>query len=330
MSDDSNNHINRTSQPITLHPDKLINKFESFISNISRNRMVKKRSLDIKYNQVNDALINACTSLVYFLNNEVDAITSSDYKLQLSNETIESIREVIERALVQAVRAASEVGDFVLINKLTHAAVGFATAVAHKTNDNAPLLTPRIFGEVITSISKTKASHSKVKALWKCFIQDVASGSSLKLLSSAPSSYELNAMLSSLGERNKVSAALTLYRQMADNDADVTIEGDAYTASILFGILENSITNGGVKNNNDGVHSISRGVKIVEDASPCWQWNEALSLLETFSSSQLNNFAYAALLKINERATEIYCGSGTQHNGVQCAMSVLERMKVSS
>ena len=113
----------------------------------------KKRSLEPKatkdesrsYN-VNDALINACTSLVYFLNNEADSLNTLDNQLQLSTETVESIRQVLEMVLVQAVRAASEVGDFVLINKLIHAAVGYATAIAHKTNNTAPLLTPRIFG----------------------------------------------------------------------------------------------------------------------------------------------------------------------------------------
>jgi len=231
IDDDDDNRINRAQQdasshPLTLQPDKLIQKLESFIPNISRNRMAKKkRSLDPKAakdepndNKVNDALINACTSLVYFLNNEADSltITSDNNKLlQPYSETVESIREVLEMVLVQAVRAASEVGDFVLIHKLIHAAVGYASAIAHKTNNTttAPLLTPRIFGEVITSISKTKASHSKVKSLWNLFINDVAGDdSSPKILSSAPSSYELNAMLTSLSERNKVSAALTLYR----------------------------------------------------------------------------------------------------------------------
>eukprot|EP00984_Skeletonema_dohrnii_P012466 scaffold5060_cov123-Skeletonema_dohrnii-CCMP3373.AAC.4 len=299
----------------------------------------KKRSLEPKatkdesrsYN-VNDALINACTSLVYFLNNEADSLNTLDNQLQLSTETAESIRQVLEMVLVQAVRAASEVGDFVLINKLIYAAVGYATAIAHKTNNTAPLLTPRIFGEVITSMSKTKASHSKVKSLWNLFLNDVASDSSPKILSSAPSSYELNAMLTSLSERNKVSAALTLYRRMAEDEVGVKIEGDAYTASILFGMLADSISNGGVRNTNDRVaNNFAAADDVIdEDASPCWQWNEALGLLDTFSSLQLNNFAYAALLKVNERATEVYCEAGMRHNGVQCAMSVLERMKTDS
>ena len=53
-----------------------------------------------------------------------------------------------------------------------------------------------------------------------------------------------------------------------------------------------------------------------------------MSLLDTFQPSQLNNYAYAALLKVNEVATEEYSHDGIRHNGVRCAMSVLERMKV--
>lgn len=360
MNGDNNKRKVDASHPLTIQPDKLIQKLESFIPNISRNRMAKKQRLldsdntvrgskSKSHTNVNDALINACTSLVYFLNNEADSLnTDSNHhhqSLQLSTETVKSIRQVLEMVLVQAVRAASEVGDFVLIQKLVHAAVGYATAVANKNNNPSPLLTPRMFGEGITSMSKTKASHSKVKSLWNLFLNDVAArrssddeSSSPQILSSAPSSYELNAMLKSLSERNKVSAALTLYRNMVveSNGNGVMIEGDAYTASILFGMLADSIRNGGgVRNFHDKVNRFEAN-EVIEDgdvpASPCWQWNEALRLLDTFSSNnvKLNNFAYAALLKVNEQATEVYCEAGMRHNGVQCAMSVLEKMKVSN
>ena len=344
-----------TTHPLTSQPDKFISKLESFISNISRNRMTKKkRSLldpkSAKYDpnnnhNVNDALINACTSLVYFLNNEAGSLSSntspssSDNSInilqqQLTDDVVvHSIRESLEMVLVQAVRAASEVGDFVLINKLIHAAVGYATAVAKQTNNDVPLLTPRIFGEVITSISKTKASHSKVKSLWNLFIRDVAANNNdTRILSSAPSSYELNVMLTSLSERNKVSAALTLYRLMIEGVDGIVIEGDAYSASILFAMLADSIANGGTRSTTirDDFSRLSDDMKDDDVVSPCWQWKESISILNTFSSTQLNNFAYAALLKVNEQATEVYSDTGARHNGVQCAMSVLERMKVSN
>jgi hypothetical protein len=347
-----------TAHPLTSQPHKFISKLESFISNISRNRMTKKKRslLDPKKSakddtnnnnhNVNDALINACTSLVYFLNNEAGSLSTNTppssfdnsiniLQQQLTDDAVvHSIRESLEMVLVQAVRAASEVGDFVLINKLIHAAVGYATAVAKQTNNNVPLLTPRIFGEVITSISKTKASHSKVKSLWNLFIRDVAANNNdTRILSSAPSSYELNAMLTSLSERNKVSAALTLYRRMIEGVDGIVIDGDAYSASILFAMLADSIANGGTRATTirDNFSRLPDDIKDDDDVdSPCWQWKEAISILNTFSSAQLNNFAYAALLKVNEQATEVYSDVGARHNGVQCAMSVLERMKVSN
>ncbi|KAL3776939.1 hypothetical protein ACHAW5_009251 [Stephanodiscus triporus] len=54
-----------------------------------------------------------------------------------------------------------------------------------------------------------------------------------------------------------------------------------------------------------------------------------MALLDTFGPTQLNNHAYAALLKVNERAVEKYNADATttRHNGVRCAMAVLERMK---
>ena len=65
-----------------------------------------------------------------------------------------------------------------------------------------------------------------------------------------------------------------------------------------------------------------------------------MTLLDTFHSNQLNNHAYAALLKVNECAVEEYSKINNclaalttmttklrRHNGVKCAMDVLERMK---
>jgi pentatricopeptide repeat protein len=166
------------------------------------------------------------------------------------------------------------------------------------------------------------------------FIRDVAANNKdTRILSSAPSSYELNAMLTSLSERNKVSAALMLYRRMIEGVDGIVIEGDAYSASIIFAMLADSIANGGTRSTTIGENfsRLSGDTKDDDDVvSPSWQWKEAISILNTFSSTELNNFAYAALLKVNEQATEVYIDAGARHNGVQCAMSVLERMKVSN
>ena len=319
--------------PSALQPNELLQKLTSFSSNISRLRTSRKRYMaskrrgskdEMKVNS--DALIRACTSLDYFLRDETERSSPTDtLVLNLDEATTESMREMLEMVLIQSIRASSEVGDFVLLLKLVHAAVDYATAIANNSSTSVATLTPRIFGEAITSLGNTKASLSKIKSLWNFFVHDVATSEN-QILSSPPSSYELNAMLASLRDRNRVSAAMKLYR-------GTQIKGDAYTASILFGMLADSVPNDGFawnhRNKRDGgaldeTKSTDEGMYI----SPCWQWNEAMELLDTFSPSQLNNYAYAAILKVNERATEEY-NTDTRHDGVKCAMSVLKRMKVS-
>ena len=149
-------------------------------------------------------------------------------------------------------------------------------------------------------------------------------------------------------------------------EAAAFLRGDAHTASALFGMLAESISStssppssgrsatgdpGGGAAASAAVAAAGAASSPADDdegrrgyVSPCWQWNEAMSLLGTFSPAQLNNHAYAALLKVNERAVEV-CNDGDakdsttastattmmrRHNGVRCAMAVLERMKVNN
>lgn len=63
-------------------------------------------------------------------------------------------------------------------------------------------------------------------------------------------------------------------------------------------------------------------------SSPCWQWNEAKSILDDFENRiELNNQVYAAALKVNEQAMVLYKFPGNKHPGAKCAMSILERMQ---
>ena len=323
-----------------------------------------------------------------------------DETTSISTTTLSSsIQTTLESALLQSIRGTSDVHDFILLRKLIYEAVEYATAYANvvsisaqaadvnyssSTNNNRyrqqsqpqpvvimynGILSPRIFGEAITSISKIpKVSLSKVKSIWNLYVYDVIGGSNDEkkegmemmmeqrriLLSSPPSSYELNVMLSVLSERQKVVAALKLYRQVAveESTASSCMKGDAYTASILFGMLADSImtSSATANNNNNNRHGATiqgeRGRskegygddddKVEQQQSPCWQWNEAISLLDTFSSSSstdtcLNNYAYAALLKVNELATAssktMAAATSSSHNGIKCAMLVLDRMK---
>ena len=339
-SDDTDS---QNQQPVSLHPIELQSKLSSFSSNINRYRMLKKRLEDTHDVKANDnALIGACNSLYYFLRDETDklstSLSSTTTILQWDVTMIESIQTTLESALIQSIRGTSEVGDFVLLNKLVHGAVDYATVISKvssstESKSNVAILSPRIFGEAITSLSNiSKASLSKVKSLWNFYIYDIIVNNNSSnndgpgILSSPPSSYELNAMLLALSERKKVSAALKLYRQTIANEEKIGMKGDAYTASILLGMMADSISSGG-----QGGKDTSLSLAIGKDSpiSPCWQWNEAISLLDTFNEPyQLNNYAYAALLKVNECAAMKYSDENNRHNGVKCAMYVLERMKV--
>lgn len=346
---------------------------------------------------IDNALIGACNSLVYFLRDEASkfmslasssstslstedstsskALPTIQATILINDETTNSLRELLEMVLIQTIRASSEVGNFVLLNKIVVAAVEYAHAfvvyvssgVGSSSSEDGEtptsataLLQPRIFGEAIASISKTKASVSKVKSLWNYFVHDVARldiqklcppkeesesssskpsntsyPSSTTILASPPAAYELNAVLSALADRGKVRAAIKLYRQFAVDTS--LIEGDAYTASILFGMLSDSISSSGskvggdnYKENKTAASDVEEGAAGDQDAttSPCWQWNEAIELLSSFSPHQMNNVAYATLLKVNEKATEEYRKGASRHNGVKSALLVLERMKV--
>ncbi|EED86401.1 predicted protein [Thalassiosira pseudonana CCMP1335] len=389
-NDDIHNKNDGDALPLTIQSggELFRSKMESFSSNVSRLRVKRKRHMlnrsgnnsdrggkgEESIASIDNALIGACNSLVYFLRDEATTILIND-------ETTNSLRELLEMVLIQTIRASSEVGNFVLLNKIVVAAVEYAHAFvvyvssgvggssgssssSSSEDGETPtsataLLQPRIFGEAIASISKTKASVSKVKSLWNYFVHDVARldiqklcppkeelesssskpsntsyPSSTTILASPPTAYELNAVLSALADRGKVRAAIKLYRQFAVDTS--LIEGDAYTASILFGMLSDSISSSGskvggdnYKENKAAASDVEEGAAGDQDAttSPCWQWNEAIELLSSFSPHQMNNVAYATLLKVNEKATEEYRKGASRHNGVKSALLVLERMK---
>ena len=308
------------NRPLSVEPIKLHEKLTSFASNINRLRSRRRGSPKQARKRDSDDIINACSSLIYFMSDETAKLSSSSLDVSWNDAAIESIRGVLESSLIQSTRALSEVGDFVLISKLAHSAGDYAAALADRTGVSTGFIPPRVFGEAIASLSKTKASISKIKSLWNYFTLDVAPAEPA-VLSSGPGAYEMNAMLTSLADRGKVSAALKLYRLMSGaDDSGLRIRGDAYTSSIMFGMLADSISAGRFRQKN----------QEAVNASPCWQWNEAIALLDTFERNQLNNYAYAALIKVNERATVAFGNDSNQrHNGVSSAMAILERMRVS-
>jgi hypothetical protein len=165
--------------------------------------------------------------------------------------------------------------------------------------------------------------------LWELEDQDENNG----ILTSSPSAFEVNCWIRMLARKGKWRAALKVVREKAD------LPTDEYTASALLNMLEESIltdrmgsgsSNLGVmdhKNKGEGGGVVRQHVN--GSSSPCWQWNEAQTILKEFAvAGKTNNHVFAAALKVNQRAMERYQVPGRKHAGAKFAMSILEQMKV--
>lgn len=337
------------SLPTPWQPDEMIAKFKSYASNIRRTRNSMK-SIKVKHQSKKERELklspdptskSAIRSLLYTLKNEARAwIEGIDYdensqKEMLQENSLPELREALNHALIQAIRASSDHKDYSMILKIVDAAVAYVEVFAKSTRGEAvagvrngpPLLEARIFGEAISELSRTKASDSKLKKLWKLFI-GLSVGDESGILVSKPSAFELNAMILALGKRGRVRAALEIYTNYTDRKeterGEIQIEPDAYTASALLSVLADSIA--------AKAEPIS-SVKKTSDTriSPCWEWNEVNAVLDYFESKMtLNNRVYTAALKVNEEAMDLYRYPGNQHLGAKAAMSILERMQVRS
>lgn len=208
-------------------------------------------------------------------------------------EMEDGLGDALCSSLIRSFRSCGQAGDYRMILALLKSAVTFVRG--------QPMLSPRVFGEAIDALSRTTASVSKLKQVWK-LVQ-----SSSGVLTEPVGAFELNVMLKALGHANKVHAALSLYRTTDD------IEGDAFTASTLLNMLTASIRD------NQG---------IADDwtaDTPCWQYQEGMQVLRDFSN-HLNNHVISSALKLNERSSQVFFESGRRHNGAKAALSLLGYM----
>ena len=196
------------------------------------------------------------------------------------------------------------------------------------------------------------------------------SKSNAYILDSYPGAFELNSMINALSRHNKLRAALNLYKDVSKSPQTIEtkeqlsvigiktcpIEIDAYTISSIFNILAESIPEPDPSITDDLYISDSslpggktqkrkRGKDKLQRDSPCWQWREAMEILDELSISNkkhhfsavgsrngrmpLNNYVYSALLKVNEKASELFQSNKNRHNGAQVAMEILQHMRVS-
>ena len=288
---------------------------------------------------------NPAKSLVNFLSkSKFSFVPDND-----NTETMQAPKEVepFSRAVVQAIRLASESGDYKLIIHLVEASVQYA--------NQHPIIMPRVFGEAIDGISKTSANIAKIKQLWNLGTSD----ESKAFLTEPLGTFELNIMIKAIASRGKIRAALSLYQEYtqqssspqpavanategadsSDSSTDPShapqqppILPDPYTLSSIFSALQESIADDQLtKLQNSTQLGVETNGNIAAQSSQCWQWNDAMNIFTSYMSQEssksnppLNNHVFASLLKLNERVSEVYPPSA--HNGPRMALYLLNTM----
>lgn len=242
------------------------------------------------------ALLKPARSLAYFLE-------SHTYR----NHDKALIVEPLQRAVVQAVRAASGINDYRLILQLLNASIHFATA----NDDRTAVLDTRIAGETISALSRTAVNINKIKAAWNK-VTDTRTR-----WTRAVGSLEVNAMLQAFIDRGKVRVALTFFHEYI-------CATDAYSISIVFNGLAKSITDSQKPTDNVTALENSELVpKLLASLSSCWQWNEAMVLLDSTNASDWNNPVLTSVLQLNERAAQVF----PDHDGPARVIFLIDIMK---
>lgn len=309
-----------TQENSPMEPSELIRKFHSYATNISRTRKgiksITVTQQDIQGDMTkktvplvpSPASLSAIRSLIYMMNNEINAMDRYRETLEFSDQDHSSLVSTLNRAIIQAIRASSDNGDYNMITKLVNTTIEYANGM--KQLYGIHILDARIFGEAITEMSNTKASYSKLKRLWTLMVEVDP------ILFRKPTSYELNSIISAHIGRRKVRGALDFHQTHGQE-----FGRDEFTASALMNLLADSITFNEPDITKD-VQNHTTGV------SPCWQWNEAEILMNDFERlSLVNNQVYASALKVNEKAMELYRTPGNRHYGAKIAMSIFKRMQ---
>ena len=231
-----------------------------------------------------------------------------------AKDPILSHTEVLERALIPAIRQAGESNDYRVILRLISGGITFA-------KDN-PILTPRIFGEALNALSQTQANASKLKSVWNTMIGNSNNSTSPNavpmFLRSPPTAFELNTFLRAMAAHGKLKACIDIYqtycvKKFGENKmslSKVYIQPDAYTISILMSILTDSISRGqkmcdpvnfstartnqmsknrlNMKGHQD-IWSIQESLQSRMESltySTCWQWNTAVEILGNISNDE--------------------------------------------
>jgi Smr domain len=308
-----------------------------------------------------DDFLRPSRSLARYLNsNRLSAILHNSHRNGYSNvdkehQKLQLIYDYIHRAVIQAIRSAALANDYKLILLLVQSMQSFwfdslSTTTSHSTIhskfDNRTSLQPRIIGEAISGLTKTSVNINKIRSFWKLYFPDKAALQQDRHFGQ-PTSVEINAMIRSLIQFGKIRAALNIYHDMVEIC-------DSYTVSLLLNSLRDSIMS--TSSTLVGTNSTSTerepqqlsatisilpqiqndDVLTIAPASSwlsqyCWQWNEAIQLLDSaIEYSQLNNPIISSLLRLNKQTT---IRDGIQHhNGPLYTIQIialLQQLKIS-
>ena len=277
-------------------------------------------------------LPSSCWALVHLLQTIPTEQTEEDEKKEVF------IRKTMNDVIIQALRFAGDVNDYRYISTLMDACIQYHTSSSNKSKKL--LLDTRLFGEAIRSLATTKsAGPSKLRHMWNKL------WNSHHLVTHPPTAFELNTMIAALGgQHHKIAAAFQLYTTYctlnnATTEAQPTIQPDTYTYSTLLEVLNKSIalTNANTSYmqnietipifSTDSPNSSSKLLKSYTSTS-FWQWRTALELLDSAANQNvtLNNFVYAAALKVNEQAATMTEHGYYYHNIAKGAMDILTHM----
>ncbi len=320
----------------------------SYVDNLQKSRKTKGE-------------IKAVYSLANFLESNTfqkEENRHGKHEIQISSVSSDpmlSHSEVLERALIPAIRQAGESNDYRVILRLIRGGIAFA--------NGHPILTPRIFGEALNALSQTQANAGKLKSVWNTMTGISGNYTTLPVfLKSPPTAFELNTFLRSMAAHGKSKACIDIYRtyctKRTGDNTMIHIQPDAYTISILMSILTDSISPG-QKMSDPVMFSTARAKEILSTRlhiegqeslqsrmkslthSTCWQWNTAVELMADFLRDEdrgsrrqtlqwRNNHVYSSLLKLQDKAQDLCNGritsSGFHKNGPELTMSILDDM----
>lgn len=231
----------------------------------------------------------------------------------------------LQRAVVQAIRAAASANDYKLILQLVRSAQdyydsAFLTIQTPSTYHCDSMLDSRILGEAISALGQTTVRVGRITHLW----EQGWKGASV-------TTREVNALLQALCTKGRLRGAISMYHIYSRTN---TI--DAYSISILLNALKDSIVDKN-RNSTKFISPSEHDLVSLENAmlspllqSPCWQWNEAIRLFDSaFQSSSrpysglLNNAVFTAFLQLNKKATKFF----KSHEGSERAIWILDFMR---